>query len=400
MVETTSEQLLISHDFKCPTCGHIGTYSGQPGDQLIVTCTSCGTKGRATFPRGILQKAALSNGPAIEISHLTKNFGDFTAVNDVSFSVKKGEIFGLLGPNGAGKSTIIRMLCTLTRPTKGLATIAGYNIVKQDSKVRQHIGLVSEKMIMYEQLTARENLKLFGRLYNIPENILSTRIDNLLGLVRMEKWADHRISTFSTGMKQRINVIRALVNEPEILFLDEPTLGLDPQSTAEIRALIRRINKENGTTIILTTHIMVEAEILCNRIGIIDYGKIVALDTPTNLKKLVSGIEASAFEIEISNLEPGMMSSLQSLSFVKSLVQEDSTHLIVRANGNDSFGTIVETLRKHNAKILMVRNLEPSLEDVFLHLTGREAREKVTENAQSSMPRHGPRGRRRPRRIR
>jgi ABC-2 type transport system ATP-binding protein len=201
-------------------------------------------------------------------------------------------------------------------------------------------------------------------------------------------------------MKQRINVIRALVNEPEILFLDEPTLGLDPQSTAEIRALIRRINKENGTTIILTTHIMVEAEILCNRIGIIDHGKIVALDTPTNLKKLVSGIEASAFEIEISNLEPGMMSSLQSLSFVKSLVQEDPTHLIVRANGNDSFGTIVETLRKHNAKILMVRNLEPSLEDVFLHLTGREAREKVTENAQSSTPRHGPRGRRRPRRIR
>jgi ABC-2 type transport system ATP-binding protein len=202
-------------------------------------------------------------------------------------------------------------------------------------------------------------------------------------------------------MKQRINVIRALVNQPEILFLDEPTLGLDPQSTAEIRELTRRINIENRTTIILTTHIMSEADLLCKRIGIIDHGKIVALDTPANLKKIVSGTDVSAFEIEISNLDSRMMSSVQSLSAVKSLIQEDATHLLVRANGGDAFDTIVDSLRRNNAKVRMVKNLEPSLEDVFLHLTGREAREKVSDNNVSSTGfGHGPRRRRASRRIR
>jgi ABC-2 type transport system ATP-binding protein len=395
MTENAIETTQITKQFRCPVCGNITTYAGLPGERLIVTCPSCDTKGRATIP----EIATTNNDSAIQISHLKKVFGDLAAVDDVSFSVKKGEIFGLLGPNGAGKSTIIRMLCTLSRPTEGSATVAGYDIVKQDSKVREHIGLVSEKMIMYDQLTARENLKLFGKLYNIPKDLLNKRIGELLSFVRMEKWADHRISTFSTGMKQRINVIRALVNQPEILFLDEPTLGLDPQSTAEIRELIRRINTENGTTIILTTHIMVEADILCERIGIIDHGKIVSLDTPANLKKLASGTDTSAFEIEISNLEAGMMSSLQSLSSVKSLVQEDPTHLTVRANGSDSFDSIVDNLRKNGAKIIMMRNLEPTLEDVFLHLTGRDAREKVSENS-NQKSRFGPHGRRRTTRIR
>lgn len=388
-----------AHQFRCPRCGNIGEYSGNAGERLIVTCDSCKTKGRVTIP-GIAEPPS-TNGNAIEITHLRKLFKDFPAVDDVSFYVKKGEIFGLLGPNGAGKSTIIRMLCTLTRPTAGVATVAGYDIVKQSGKVRTHIGLVSEKMIMYEQLTARENLKLFGKLYNLPNDFLNKRIDELLAFVRMEKWADHRINTFSTGMKQRINVIRALVNQPEILFLDEPTLGLDPQSTAEIRELTKRINTENGTTIILTTHIMFEAEALCKRMGIIDHGKIVALDTPANLKKLVSGTDVSTFEIEVSNLEPRMMTSVQSLGSVKSLIQEDSNHLLVRTTGNDAFDDIVDSLRKNGAKVRMVKNLEPSLEDVFLHLTGREAREKVTENTPSSSvgPGHGP-GRRRPKRIR
>ena len=164
----------------------------------------------------------------IRVSGLTKQFDGFTAVDHVDFDVKKGEIFGFLGPNGAGKSTTIRMLCTLSRPTDGTATVAGFDVVKQDSRVRQHIGLVSEKLIMYNDLTARENLRLFGELYDIPKDALKKRIEKVLTFVRMEKWADARIGTFSTGMKQRINVIRALVNQPEFLFLDEPTLGLDP----------------------------------------------------------------------------------------------------------------------------------------------------------------------------
>jgi ABC-2 type transport system ATP-binding protein len=400
MTETDLEQELMSRNFKCPSCGHIAAFSGRPNEKVIVTCQSCSIRGTITLPDSLSSPHA-TNGNAIELSNLKKMFGDFTAVDDVSFTVKKGEIFGLLGPNGAGKSTIIRMLCTLTRPTAGTATISGFSVAKQSAKVREHIGLVSEKMIMYEELTARENLKLFGNLYNIPKDALDKRIDELLGFVRMEKWADQRIKTFSTGMKQRINVIRALVNQPEILFLDEPTLGLDPQSTAEIRELTQRINTENGTTIILTTHIMGEADLLCKRIGIIDHGKIVALDTPANLKKIVSGTDISAFEIEISNLDPGMMSAVQALKAVKSLIQEDATHLLVRANGGDAFDTIVDSLRKNGAKVRMVKNLEPSLEDVFLHLTGREARDKVSENAASSTGiGHGPRRRRASRRIR
>jgi ABC-2 type transport system ATP-binding protein len=393
MEESSTGLSRITHQFKCPHCGTIGTFSGQPGEQIIVTCSSCGGQGKVSIPGTAIP--SFSNGHAIEISHLRKVFGDFPAVDDVSFFVKKGEIFGLLGPNGAGKSTIIRMLCTLTRPTGGSAAVAGYDVVKQSGKVRQHIGLVSEKLIMYDQLTARENLKLFGKLYNLPNDVLNKRIDELLSFVRMEKWADHRISTFSTGMKQRINVIRALVNQPEILFLDEPTLGLDPQSTAEIRELTRRINAEHGTTIILTTHIMFEADALCSRIGIIDHGKIVALDTSANLKKLTSGTDTSTFEIEIANLQPDMITSVQSLGSVKSVVQEDSTHLLVRTTGTDAFDNLVDSLRKNGAKVRMVKNLEPSLEDVFLHLTGREAREKVSENVTSSSgPGHGPRRRR------
>src|SRR5512136_3498119 len=253
---------------------------------------------------------------AIKTTELTKMFGDFTAVDHVSFEVRKGEIFGLLGPNGAGKSTAIRMLSTLSRPTNGSATVAGFDVIKEDNRVREHIGLVSEKLIMYDELTARENLKLFGRLYNIPNDVLEQRIDELLRFVRMEKWADQRIETFSTGMKQRINVIRALVNQPEILFLDEPTLGLDPQSTAEIRELTRRINSENRTTIILTTHMMAEADMLCDRIGIIDRGKIVALDTPANLKRSISGSNTSFFEFEIPNLDSSILSSVKSVGSV------------------------------------------------------------------------------------
>src|SRR5512136_3260075 len=252
----------------------------------------------------------------ITVTNLTKKFGDFTAVDSISFDVRKGEIFGFLGPNGAGKSTTIRMLCTLSRPTEGSATVAGLDVVKDDGQVRYHIGLVSEKLIMYNDLTARENLRLFGELYDIPKDVLLRRIDKLLTFVRMEKWADARIGTFSTGMKQRINVIRALVNQPEILFLDEPTLGLDPQSTAEIRELTRRINSENRTTIILTTHMMAEADMLCDRIGIIDRGKIVALDTPANLKRSISGSNTSFFEFEIPNLDSSILSSVKSVGSV------------------------------------------------------------------------------------
>ncbi len=331
----------------------------------------------------------------IQVSQLTKRFGDFTAVDHIDFEVKKGEIFGFLGPNGAGKSTTIRMLCTLSHPTEGSATVAGFDVVQEDSRVRQHIGLVSEKLIMYNDLTARENLRLFGELYDLPKETLNRRIEKLLTFVRMEKWADARIGTFSTGMKQRINVIRALVNQPEILFLDEPTLGLDPQSTVEIRELVRRINLENQTTIILTTHMMVEADLLCDRIGIIDHGKIVALDTPANLKKLVSGTDTTVLDFEIPNLSPGLLAAVKGLPCIASVTQEDESHIKVHAQGDGCFDAVIDGIRQNGGKVKGVRNLEPSLEDVFLKLTGREVREQVADHvpmsARSGPGGHGPR---------
>jgi len=327
---------------------------------------------------------------AISADNLTKKFGDFTAVDHVSFDVQKGEVFGLLGPNGAGKSTAIRMLSTLSAPTEGTARVAGFDVQKEDGKVREHIGLVSEKMIMYDELKARENLTLFGKLYDIPSDVLRSRIDKLLKFVRMEQWGDHRIDTFSTGMKQRINVIRALVNEPEVLFLDEPTLGLDPQSTAEIRELVRKINIENKTTIILTTHMMTEADMLCDKIGIMDRGKIVALDTPDNLKKSITGNDSSLFEFEIPNLDASIVSTIEALGPVGSVVRDDSTHIKVSATGADSFDLLVDTLRKNGAKIRTVKNLEPTLEDVFLKITGHEVRDAPAKAPTSRNGGHGP----------
>jgi ABC-2 type transport system ATP-binding protein len=336
---------------------------------------------------------------AISATNLTKKFGNFTAVDHVSFGVKQGEIFGLLGPNGAGKSTVIRMLSTLSAPTEGSASVAGFDVRKEDAKVREHIGLVSEKMIMYDELTARENLKLFGKLYDIPNELLKKRIGKLLEFVRMQQWADHRIDTFSTGMKQRINVIRALVNQPEILFLDEPTLGLDPQSTAEIRELVRRINIENRTTIILTTHMMMEADMLCDRIGILDRGKIVALDTSANLKRSITGTNTTLFEFEIPNLDSNVLSSVKSLSTVSSVVRDDPTHIKVSSVGSDSFDVLIDALRKNGAQIRTVKNLEPTLEDVFLHITGHEVRDSVSKTPVPSQ-KGGPHGWRPNRRVR
>jgi ABC-2 type transport system ATP-binding protein len=224
----------------------------------------------------------------IEVKNLTKNFKKFCAVDDVSFDIKKGEIFGFLGPNGAGKSTTIRMLVTLLRPTSGVATVSGFDIVKNQDEVRKHIGLVAEKIILYPHLTARENLNFFGELFHLTRSQIEERTEKWVSRLHMKEWLDTQTGSFSTGMKQRINIVRALLTEPDILFLDEPTLGLDPQTTHLIRNFVEELNKQ-GVTILLTTHDMLEAEELCDRIAIIDHGKISALDTVENLKKQVTG---------------------------------------------------------------------------------------------------------------
>jgi len=321
----------------------------------------------------------MDNGNIIEVNNLTKTFGKFTAVDDISFSVRKGEIFGLLGPNGAGKSTTLRMLSTLSRPTKGTATIGGYDTVKNDTEVRKLIGIVSEKMIIYNRLTAKENLWFFGSLFNIPKDKLNKRIDELLELVKLTKWKDAQVGTFSTGMRQRMNVVRALLNMPQVLFLDEPTLGLDPQSSVEIRDFVKKLNQENGTTVIITTHMMLDADLLCDRIAIVDHGKIIALDTSTNLKKIISGADTMIVKLEIANLTPDMTATIKALECADAVTQDNSTTLHVIVHGNEAFDNIVDAVRKENGKIMSMANLQPSLEDVFLHITGHEVRDSADQ---------------------
>lgn len=237
-----------------------------------------------------MRRSKISMNNTIEVTNLTKTFGKFTAVDSISFNVEKGEIFGFLGPNGAGKSTTIRMLTTLLRPTSGSAKVAGFDIEKEQEGVRQHIGLVAEKLILYNHLTADENLEFFGRLNHLSSNLIKERSDLWIERLGMNEWRHFQTATYSTGMKQRINIVRALLTKPDILFLDEPTLGLDPQTTRLIRDFIKELNQE-GITIVLTTHDMVEAEALCNRVAIIDHGKIAALDTISALKLQVTNIQ-------------------------------------------------------------------------------------------------------------
>ena len=231
----------------------------------------------------------------IVVKNLTKKFKNFTAVDKVNFTIKKGEIFGFLGPNGAGKSTTIRMLTTLLRPTSGGATIAGHDIEKDQDEVRKHIGLVAEKIILYTHLTARENLQFFGQLFHLKKEEIEKRAGKWIDKLHMKEWLDSQVGTFSTGMKQRINIVRALLTEPDVLFLDEPTLGLDPQTTHLIREFICELN-DHGVTVLLTTHDMLEADELCDRVAIIDHGKIAALDTTENLKKHVKGKDNPTME--------------------------------------------------------------------------------------------------------
>ena len=330
----------------------------------------------------------MSSESIIVTQSLTKAFGDFVAVDSITFDIKKGEIFGLLGPNGAGKSTTIRMLSTLTRPTRGTATIGGFDVVKNDTDVRKLIGIVSEKMIMYNRLTARENLWFFGNLFGMSREELNNRIQELLELVELTKWEKAQVGTFSTGMKQKMNIIRALLNMPQVLFLDEPTLGLDPQSTVEIREFIKKLNQEHNTTILITTHMMGEADLLCDRIGIIDHGKIVALDTSTNLKNSIAGANTTILTLEISNLTPDLLATVRALECVETVSQENSSHLKIHAHGNGAFDSIIDAIRAKKANVVSIQNIQPTLEDVFLHITGREVRDTADQKIPIAQHRH------------
>jgi ABC-2 type transport system ATP-binding protein len=332
-----------------------------------------------------------ASGPKriIETFGLTKRFNGFTAVDHVNIHVFEGEIYGLLGPNGAGKSTMIRMLTTLSNPSEGTARVGGFDLIKQAEKVRETVGIVSEKMIMYDRLTAYENLRLFAKLYNVPKKEMDDRIEELLKIVNMTKWADEQIGKFSTGMKQRINVIRALVSMPRVVFMDEPTLGLDPQSTADIRDFIKRLNEKDGLTIVLTTHIMNEADVLCDRIGLIDKGKIAAQGSPSELKGQIAQKGNTVVELDVVDAPLDAAERMRKVEGVRSSGQKENCVKVI-VSKEDAFQDIVDAARGQGLRLRNASVTMPSLEDVFLHFTGREMVEDVKDKV--PMKGHGGHG--------
>jgi ABC-2 type transport system ATP-binding protein len=302
-----------------------------------------------------------------------------TAVDHVSFGIRQGEVFGLLGPNGAGKTTTIKMLCTLLEPTSGTATLAGYDVVRQAEGVRQHLGAVmTGERSIYWKLTGRENLAYFAALYHLPPGVAKARIDELLARLELTKRADELVERYSSGMKQRIAIAKALLPKPPVLLLDEPTIGLDPQSARNLRELILEF-KHEGHTVLLTTHYMEEADQLCDRIGIIDQGKIIALDTPAALKASINRLDVMQLEVESFN--PTLTPVLNELPQVENIA---ARHLgtdgvwSVALHTTDSRGILPELIQVIGAGAGRIRHLQivqPSLEDVFIALTGKALRE-------------------------
>jgi len=326
---------------------------------------------------------------AIRVENLTKRFEDVTAVNEVSFSVSQGELFGLLGPNGAGKTTTINMLSTLLKPTSGFAEVAGFEVTKNRDKVRKSIGVVFQEPALDGKLTGRENLEFHSMMYGLNRDDRRRRVDDVLKLVELTDKASVLVEKYSGGMKRRLEIARGLIHWPKVLFLDEPTLGLDAQTRRHIWDYVKKLNKDNNVSIILTTHYMEEADFLCDRIAIMDYGKFVALDTPSKLKDVLGG-DVVCLEVE-GDPEP-LLREFKSLDWIKKVSrQEESLHLTME-KGERRIPELITIAQQLGITVSCVHLRKPSLEDVFLHFTGRTIREQeagLNERNRMGMMAHG-----------
>lgn len=302
----------------------------------------------------------------IKVENLVKKFGNILAVNDISFEVEEGSIFGFLGPNGAGKTTTISILCTLLSPTSGRAFIAGHDCMKESSEVRKAIGIVFQDSTLDKDLTAYENLIFHAYLYNVPKSEMKERVHDVLKFVDLYDRKDDLVKKFSGGMKRRLEVARGLIHRPRVLFLDEPTLGLDPQSRTNLWEFITDLPKRNNVTIFMTTHYMEEAEV-CDRIAIIDHGQIIALDSPDELKKIIGGDVVSITTTDNLNVRREIE------AVFKMNVSEKENQLYMTCSKGDT--CIPELIRTLGEKVLSVRIQRPTLNDVFLKLTGKTIRE-------------------------
>jgi len=307
----------------------------------------------------------------ITTTKLTKKFNSFTAVDGINLDIRKGELFGLLGPNGAGKSTTIYMLTTLLASTSGKAIVNGFDIATQSDEVRKSIGVVFQDPTVDTRLSAFDNLDIHGRLYGMNKAEREKRINEVLKLVDLVEWKHKIVKTFSSGMRRRLEIARGLMHTPTILFLDEPTLGLDPQTRRNIWGYIEKLKRE-GMTIVLTTHYLEEADYLCDRVAIIDHGRIVAIDTPSKLKELIRGDV-----VELESSDPKGIEALLNKSKLGTKFRETGKLLRFKVkDGSRSIAKIMALADRHGIKIESIELHKPSLEDVFLHYTGRLIREE------------------------
>ena len=314
---------------------------------------------------------------AIEVMKLKKQFGDFVAVNEVSFEVHEGEIFGLLGPNGAGKTTLIRMLTTLTPPTSGRAKVGGFDVVKEADRVRHVIGVIPQALTSDPELTARENLLIHAKLYSVPAARRQELISELLEAVNLKEFADKLVGSFSGGMRRRLEIARGLVHSPKIMFLDEPTTGLDPVSRSSVWEMIQKLKEAAQLTILLTTHYMDEADRLCDRIAIVDHGQLVALDSPTHLKDSVPGTDI--VEAEFDHPPPDWNEALGKLTGVAGVAEHDGVTHISSHSGPQTVGELMNLARQRGVNVRRVTVQGTTLDDVFLFYTGRQLRDTAAD---------------------
>src|SRR5271170_5821883 len=321
---------------------------------------------------------------AVEVENLTKRFGDFCAVDSLNFKVDNGEIFGLLGPNGAGKSTLIRMLTTLVPPTSGTARVNGFDVARNPTGVRQSIGVIPQAMTSDLDLSANENMSIFAKLYGIPGEKRRRIIKELLAAVDLEQWADKPVKMFSGGMRRRLEIARGLVHEPKVFFLDEPTTGLDPVSRVAVWEMLARLKRERDLTILVTTHYMNEADKLCDRIAIVDHGKLVALDSPLKLKASIPG--KNILEVSFSGAPPNWIEVLKTLPEVAEVKADDNIFRISSDNGPRTTIAILEAARSANATVKSLSVQSTTLDDVFVHYTGHVLRDSLQSPTGANSP--------------
>ena len=296
-------------------------------------------------------------------------FGHFTAVDNLSFDVKRGELFGLLGPNGAGKTTTVRMLCTLIEPTRGKATVAGYDIFREAPQVRRSIGVVSDGVMLYKDLTIEENLKLLSTLYDLPRRVAENRINELLEMFGFKDKAKRLVGALSSGWAKKAMICAALLHEPKVLFLDEVTSGLDPQSAIALQDFTKSLC-DQGVTVVWTTHYMSEPEKICDRVGVLFAGKLVQVGTPSELK--LSANDVSVLEVNTPDLTSAQLDRIRKVAKVVKVTYENPTLRVTSSRGDGLVEEVTRTLLDVGAKIRAINTKEPTLEDAFISLTGGE----------------------------